>query len=649
MQSLVKRRQPEKALVELVWNSIDAEANNIEISIERLASGAIDKIKVQDDGHGFNRNDVEAEFGKIGGSWKAKASRTLTGKRALHGRKGKGRLRGFALGADICWTSIAETTEQTGEKSFEETTVTAVLGSPETISSNHREVVQDSVQAGTVFTATNTEQWNFPALENGAAKAELLSNFAPILLNEPGLKIIFDGEELDAQANILDNYVKPFTYGEHDEKSGQMRVIQWRTGNSESILFGPDDEHFIAELSGKDLRAGFKYTAYVISSEIEAENSADLAIADMADSPLNALWIAFKEKFSTYSAQVAQSKRKEKIDKWKSDGAYPYHDAPRTKAEEAEQATFDIVASTISDHISKERKNAKLTLQLLKTAIQNEPDDLSHIIMEVVSLSESDRDTLTNLLQETTLPAIIASANKIAQRSKFLAALESILFDPQNYKVLKERDHLHKILENELWVFGEQYSVMRSEKSLTDLLRVHLNLSGLDDSDVSPVKRLDGRSGRTDLHLAVRDKQFGCTRHLIVELKAPDVKATRTELNQLEDYANAIAENHAFSRANSIWDLILVVNDYDDLTQNRLGDDSNKMGLNQEIKDQGKPFIRTFVRRWADVIEENRQRLTFYSEALEHDPSAQEGMDYVRENYASYLPKALATPDEDVA
>jgi hypothetical protein len=42
------------------------------------------------------------------------------------------------------------------------------------------------------------------------------------------------------------------------------------------------------------------------------------------------------------------------------------------------------------------------------------------------------------------------------------------------YGVVKERAHLHKILERELWVFGEEFNMMRSsEIGLTRMLEHH--------------------------------------------------------------------------------------------------------------------------------------------------------------------------------
>jgi hypothetical protein len=142
------------------------------------------------------------------------------------------------------------------------------------------------------------------------------------------------------------------------------------------------------------------------------------------------------------------------------------------------------------------------------------------------------------LLSETTLSAVIRSANLVASQHKFLAGLEHLLFYPTDSPEVGERDHLHRILEHELRVFGEAYHLMShlmsSERGLTELLRTHLKLEGLTTKSVGPVKRWDGKSGRVDLHLAAKYREHDHVRHLVVELKAPDITIERRELDQVE-------------------------------------------------------------------------------------------------------------------
>lgn len=156
------------------------------------------------------------------------------------------------------------------------------------------------------------------------------------------------------------------------------------------------------------------------------------------------------------------------------------------------------------------------------------------------------------------MPAIIKAANVVTSRNKFLAGLERLLFPSEDIDAIGERDHLHPMLERELWIFGEAYHLMSSERGLTEMARNHLGLLGLPAKGVAPVKRWDGKSGRVDLHLAVKMQEFEIARHLIVELKAPDITLGRTELDQVEDYANTILQKPVFATDKASWDLILV-------------------------------------------------------------------------------------------
>lgn len=104
---MVKKRAI-AGLAELVWNSLDAEATSVAITIHCTAMGAVDRVVVTDDGHGFGVEEVEEAMSSLGGSWKAtKADRkTKNGRRLLHGSKGEGRFHAFAFGDSVRWESV---------------------------------------------------------------------------------------------------------------------------------------------------------------------------------------------------------------------------------------------------------------------------------------------------------------------------------------------------------------------------------------------------------------------------------------------------------------------------------------------------------------------------------------------------------------
>src|SRR4051794_8787147 len=63
-------KQPMVGLAELIWNSLDAEASHVAVSIDLTDAGAVDRVRVQDDGHGFVAEEVDGLFASVGGSWK---------------------------------------------------------------------------------------------------------------------------------------------------------------------------------------------------------------------------------------------------------------------------------------------------------------------------------------------------------------------------------------------------------------------------------------------------------------------------------------------------------------------------------------------------------------------------------------------------
>lgn len=636
---------PGKALIELVWNALDAEATRIEISFSRNALGGITRVEVADNGHGFNRHEAPSDFGNIGGSWKRGKQKTQNGKRNLHGNKGQGRLRGFALGSKISWESIAEGVES----GLERTAVEAEASQPDRVHISHGVVEAGERSTGTVFVAFNETQKGLEKLDSGEARSELLETFAPILIAEPELEMVFDGEVLDPNSNIADDAEWQLEIGQSDSDA-TIRVIRWKSGGHRRILFGPSKEQFIAELEDRKNYSALPFTAYASSKIVNSENVKDITLGQMKndESELAQFHAAVESELKRYLANKSSEDRERKVANWKKQGIYPYSSKPRNSSEQAERALFDTIAVAISSQIPQRKDRAQLTLELLKTSMQNDPESLNRILYEVATLSDRDRKALSILLQETSLPNVIQSANTISRRFKVLAGLESLTLGSDQAKFVQERKHLHMILENELWVFGEGFSSMTSERSLDNLLKTHLRLAGLPADVSTRVTTPEGKGGRTDLHFAVRGREHDRTRHLIVELKRPSVSASEDELSQIKKYGQAIAANPAFHSGKSEWDIILVVSSIAPHTKREISEKDT--GLFQEFTEQGEPHVRMYVRTWASIIDENRRRLDFANTSLKVDPEEDEGLRYLRELYPNFLPEESSSRnDADIA
>lgn len=106
---------PYAALVELVKNSYDADATNVDISFNysQIEKEEALIISVKDNGHGMNFNTVVNKWLVPATDDKLKRKVSKSGKRVLQGRKGIGRFAASILGQEMTLSTI----DEKGEKS----------------------------------------------------------------------------------------------------------------------------------------------------------------------------------------------------------------------------------------------------------------------------------------------------------------------------------------------------------------------------------------------------------------------------------------------------------------------------------------------------------------------------------------------------
>jgi hypothetical protein len=348
---------------------------------------------------------------------------------------------------------------------------------------------------------------------------------------------------------------------------------------------------------------------------------------------------ALDEHFEARRAQ----RRRELVEEWKEGNVYPYQGEPETEEEKVERATFDVVATSIRRHIPSGKKQKKLTLGLLRESLQQRPSDVSALLDEYVGLPADEKEQLERLLTRTSLSRVIQASSNVTNRLEFLRALELMVFDPETNMMVGERDHLHKILESELWVFGEQYNLMVSERGLTAALDRHRQLLDEPRTDKTPVKLLDGKSGRLDLLLSVAATEHDRNRHLVIELKAPRIPAGQKELAQIKAYAMAVARDPRFASSTTEWDFWLVTGEIDDDVRQEANQKNRERGVvfEPDLPDAPGAKVRVWVRDWGQIIEDAKRRLNYFQKSLQHDPSLDDARDYLRRNHADVIPEGL--------
>ena len=289
--------------------------------------------------------------------------------------------------------------------------------------------------------------------------------------------------------------------------------------------------------------------------------------------------------------------------------------------------------NAIGDHGAK-----KMSLATIKIALEADPSALELVIREVLHLPTDKLEELRSLLENVSLTNIINSMKLVNDRLEFLAGLEILLFDPEHSSNVLERSHLHKLVESQPWLFGEEFATHVSDESLSALLRQHMSLLGRDELEDGPVLDEDGRIRRIDFMFGrVLETNRERREHLVVELKRPSLTVGRDAILQVQDYARVVAHDPRFDITSVKWDFVLMATTLDDVAENLLGQKDRDPDLLHD-----KDGVRIWVRKWATVIEECKHRLSFIREQLDYDPTAGQALRYLCETHPEYVPPSVA-------
>lgn len=256
-----------------------------------------------------------------------------------------------------------------------------------------------------------------------------------------------------------------------------------------------------------------------------------------------------------------------------------------------------------------------------------------------MGLKKADQDDLAELLKKTSLSSIISSAKIVANRLDFLNGLETLLFDKENKQKLLERDQLHKILDNESWLFHEEFALAGSEQRLEEVLNIHLDKLGKREDDPHPVEVGEGKTGRVDLLLhKVTQPRTGEYDYLIVELKRPSKKIDDEVLTQIKKYAAAVAGDERFSDVPTRWTFMAISNDMDAFAKNEANQRNRPKGLVSDIPDLN---ITVWIKTWAEIINDARSRLHFLNEQLAYQADSDSSKAYLNRAHAKFIPSNM--------
>lgn len=358
------------AIAELVWNALDADAFDVKIDVMQNALGAIDGVRVADDGIGINALDIENLFGNLGGSWKRTTDKTRQTGRMLHGCKGRGRFKAFALGQYVAWRTTMETAA--GLKSF------VISGDGDNPSQFTMEGVdQPGPATGTEVTITNVRGSVNSLRDTTGVLQQLSSHFALYLKAYPNVKIYFQG--LLVNPVIVQKAAQSYTLRSSTGAKAELEVIEWKAKKTRAKIIFCNSNGFALHEVDAGIRPGneFNFTAYLISplfAELHMEN---LLIVEELHPETRAFLEAARDTLRTYFREIREQLESDVLKQWRDEKIYPFEKNAVDPQESAARARFDDCARMLQtysngfDGLAAEDK--RLVFQLLKSALETNP------------------------------------------------------------------------------------------------------------------------------------------------------------------------------------------------------------------------------------------------------------------------------------
>lgn len=634
----ISSAKPIPAIKEIIWNAFDSNSLIVKVLFHKYSNtNTIEKLTIQDQGEGIPHHNVSSLFGSLGESWKKDAKKN--GDRSLHGQYGKGRFKAFSLGEIVVWSTCVEDKGKYFRYS--------IKGNANNIK---RFEISEPSESSDNIKGTQVEIFNLAkqasSLATDSSKESITKEYALFLTEYPHKKLFYDNAYITPSDVWLDK--KEYNLGdieiESDQENVSVSIIEWKFKTPREIHYCDENGFSLFnESAGKLVRSyGVDFTVYIKSPFIKRKfeenvlslGSLESGIKELKDKVIDLCKKHFINKEFLQKTKI--------VDEWKEQNIYPYERTPQPGSiEEAEQKVFNILAVNVESYLtsfSKSNNNVKkFTFKLLSQALKDNPNSVRKILSEVLVMSSDDQDSMAKLLEKTTLPNIIKASQVVSDRLNFLTGLEQLLFDDKTKKKLLERGQLHKLLENEAWLFREDFNLSRSENTLNQVLQYHADKMGIIYDPELPVVREDGTTGRVDLLLSkARQPREGELEHLVIELKRPTKKIDLSVINQVKSYAYAVSNDGRFDKQNTKWVFVAVSNEIDPLVQDEISQDDRPYGL---LYSKGNVSI--WIYTWGELIGQARSRLMFFSNLLDIDINRDSATNYLKETYAKFIPTEI--------
>lgn len=619
-----------EAICEYIWNGFEANATEINISYSINDLNGIDSITIKDNGDGINFYQLQDTFGAFLASQKNSLSLRIKSK----SNKGKGR---FSF---VCFSSNAEfNTKFLHENTVKKYSIKLTNESKETVEYSELKDANDN-HTGTTVSFFNIHQLLIEDMSFEALEEHLLSEFAWYLyLNKhKNVKLILNNVELDYNKR-LDTKLSESITKSICGKIFNISLIVWNEKIKEKFkIYYLDSNNVLKDIDTTSFNRNtvdFSHSVFVQSSYFNDWDKSTLPLfipnKKTDDIDNNKIFriltkeiqslIAHKLKvFMTNKADEEINKMIEVRDTFPkfSNDAYG-----QLRKRDLMRVTKEIYCLEPRIFFKLKDIQEKSFLAFLNLLLSSEErENILTVIDEIVHLSTEQRSQFANLLQKTRLENIIDTISFVEERYKVIEILKSIIYDLD--KFANERDHIQRIIENNYWLFGEQYHLVSSDKTMHRALEEYNYFLYGNKTATEPLAPEAEAQRRMDIFLCGArnvETNFGTfiEENIVVELKAPRISLSKTVLRQIEDYMDYIRTKPQFNSQHRKWKFIAVCKEVDEYVKDQYNT-LNHYGKPGLVSKSDKYEI--YALTWDDVFKSFDLRHSFMLDKLKYNRSA---------------------------
>ena len=577
-----------KAIAEYIWNGFDAGATCVEIRYTANPLGGVDDLWVIDNGSGIKYDTLDLTFGAF-----LDSNKTQTYQRSseVRGRKGKGRFSYNVISGGASWQTKFKDEEgnlkQYEIKIYSSDRSEYDASEPKAVPSSERQETGTAVHFLDLRSNLIEDDLTGDSFCN-----YLSSEFAWFLeLNKfKGYTIKLEGVDLDYRNLIGESEEQTIELGEITFK---INFIRWtrKIGDKYYYYLMNSNLREVCKVltSFNNKSTTFHHSVYVTSpyfNRFEWDKEPGVRLDGLYNQShetyrslmkLLRAYLAKKEKEYIRAVGAAQL-----IAQYEKDGILPkfsddkYGKERKKDLVEAIQGIYSVQPKIFLKLATEQRKTMVGFLNLLLDS--NERNNVIEIIAGVVHLTPEERAELANTLRATTLSRINSAISLVKNRMLVVEGLKQLIYDLEQFA--NERDHIQAIIEENYWLFGEQYNLVSADKpSTTSLLEYTYILDG--QAEKGNFTADDGRR-RPDIFIsksqAIPKYSYSTflEENIIVELKRPSVVIGKEQFRQIEDYRDIILKEPKFQSQRRKWTFIVVGKEVDDFIKGQYKSFSDK-------------------------------------------------------------------------